>query len=164
MDYCSLCRKACLGKDFWKIYIGLILSPLLKRTFYFQRHMTLSSADSCCQKAQSLFLSRSLCLSLSVPFPLILKSIKRIPLDSKWYPNFAEVILFVCLYAWFLSFVSNSKLFRVSQTHQYIGIWIIWLCYIVGSIMELTLRFLVTFPVKAAICIIPWLPSLALTY
>lgn len=54
MDYCSLCRKACLVKGFWKIYIGLILSLLLKCTFYPQRHMILSSSDLFCRKADYL--------------------------------------------------------------------------------------------------------------
>lgn len=93
MDYCSLCRKACLVKDFWKIYIGLILSLLLKWTFYPQRHMILSSADSFCQAL--------ICFFKLSPSPSFSKSFKWISLDSKRHPDFTEVIFFVCLYVIF---------------------------------------------------------------
>lgn len=110
MDYCSLCRKACLVKDFWKIYIGLILSLLLKWTFYPQRHMILSSADSFCQAL--------ICFFKLSPSPSFSKSFKWISLDSKRHPDFTEVIFFVCLYVIFFSFTSNKK-FRVSPVYLY---------------------------------------------
>lgn len=111
MDYCSLCRKACLVKDFWKIYIGLILSLLLKWTFYPQRHMILSSADSFCQKADYLLFY---CL-----LPLPFQSFKWIPLDSKRYPDFAKAIFSVHLYVWYFFIIESRKNFKFSQVYLY---------------------------------------------
>lgn len=151
MDYCSLCRKACVVKDFWKIYIGLILSLLLKWTFYPQRHMTLSSADSCCQKTECLGF---FFFFLWVPFFLVLESFKWIPLISKWYPNFAEIIFFVYLYIWFLFFISY-KHFWVSQMHVYgLECEVYGSTMLIGPITGLLLWFCgVTFLVKIVICL-----------
>lgn len=132
MDYCSLCRKACLVKDFWKIYIGLILSLLLKWTFYPQRHMILSSADSFCQKADYLLFY---CLP-TLPF----QSCKWIPLDSKRYPDFAKTIFSVHLYVWY--FFLSLRVVRTSRFLRciYIGfrMWNVWLCSVIDPMMEIT--------------------------
>lgn len=154
MDYCSLCRKACLVKDFWKIYIGLILSLLLKWTFYPQRHMILSSADSFCQKADYLLFY---CL---LPFPF--QSFKWIPLDSKRYPDFAETIFSVHLYVWYFFLSLSAVLLQ-----DFSGVSVYGLeCEMYGSDLLLSLRwrlllwFLVTFLIKVVI-LPPWSPAVA---
>lgn len=154
MDYCSLCRKACLVKDFWKIYIGLILSLLLKWTFYPQRHMILPSADSFCQKVDYLLFH---CL---LPFPF--QSFKWIPLDSKWYPDFAETIFSVHLYVWYFFLSLSAVLLQGFSGVSVYGLE----CEMYGSALLLILRwrlllwFLVTLLIKVAI-LPPWSPAVA---
>lgn len=92
MDYFSLCRKACLVKDFlksihWSNPVTVVeVSILTPKT-----HDTV--------KCRSILLEGKLLFLLS-PYPSFSKSFKWIPLDSKWCPDFAEVIFFVYLYVW----------------------------------------------------------------
>lgn len=55
--------------------------------------MMSSSADPFGQKGDYLFFWLS-------PSPSFSKRFKGIPLDSKWHPDFAEVMVFVYLYGW----------------------------------------------------------------
>lgn len=152
MDYCSLCRRACLVKDFWKIYIGLILSLLLKWTFYPQR---LSSADSFCQKADYLLFY---CL-----LPLPFQSFKWIPLDSKWYPDFAEVIFSVHLYVLYFFYLYEQQEFQgFSGVSVWFGMWDVRLCPITDPMMDITYMIFHGFsnqschPVSLVPCQRPW--------
>ena len=101
MDYCCFCRKACLVKDFRKIYIGLILSPLSKWTFYPRRHTLSLSADSFCQEADC-FLN----CPLPPDFQRVLKESHRILNDT----DFAEAIVFV-LFLWVIIFIFFMSMF-----------------------------------------------------
>jgi len=109
MDYCSFCRKACLVKDFWKIYIGLILSPLWKWTFYPRRHTLSLNEDSFCQKADC-FLN----CPLPPDFERVLKESHRILNDTRfcWSDR-------LCVFLWVIIFLFFMSMFLRC-------IWVVW--------------------------------------
>lgn len=154
MDYFSLCRKACPVKDFLKSIHRSNPVTVVEMSI-----LTPKTHDIV--KCRSILLEGKLLFLLS-PYPSFSKSFKLIPLDSKWYPDFAGdfLCLFICVTVFSLSFMSNKN-FRVSQMYLY-GLE----CEMYGSALFLVLHldylydFCSLFLSKLPSCLTGWSPTL----